>query len=116
MMLEPVLVLPATLQRRVLASVVNDYQPFQCGMAIISKLDESLSMGEVLSTVIDGPMKIAYVTDGISVADDLHQPKANELIRFAKHLGEQVDSDKAHRYAGSNDVRAGKAFEMLNSM
>lgn len=87
---EPVLVLPSTIQWRLLDNILKDYKPFNPKIAAISKLDECVSLGEVLDVIIGHQLNIAYVTDGLSLVNDIHLPKAKELMAFARHLGEQA--------------------------
>lgn len=99
----PCLVLPSTQQRAVLEAICYDYQRYQYRECIISKLDECVSLGEVLNTVVEHCLTVKYVTDGTSLTDDLHQPDGVKLVQFAEHLGQhawQHITNKMSFYAG----------------
>lgn len=68
------LVLPATAQRRVLEQVYKHFKDVGlCGL-ILTKVDESLSLGDALSLCIEKGLKISYVTNGQRVPEDLSVP------------------------------------------
>ena len=48
---------------------------------IVTKVDESGALGEVLSALIHARLPIAYVSDGQQVPDDLHLASADDLVR-----------------------------------
>ncbi|AIR90089.1 flagellar biosynthesis protein FlhF [Pseudomonas cremoricolorata] len=77
------LVLATTSQKQVLSAAYHSYK--RCGLAgcILSKLDETASLGEVLSLAIGHQLPIAYLTDGPRIPDDLHLPRKHQLVSRA---------------------------------
>lgn len=77
------LVLATTSQKQVLTAAYHSYK--RCGLAgcILTKLDETGSLGEVLSLVIDHQLPVAYLTDGPRIPDDLHLPRPHQLVSRA---------------------------------
>ena len=77
------LVLATTSQKQVLTAAYHSYK--RCGLAgcILTKLDETGSLGEVLSLVIDHELPVAYLTDGPRIPDDLHLPRPHQLVSRA---------------------------------
>ena len=77
------LVLATTSQKQVLSAAYHSYK--RCGLAgcILTKLDESASLGEVLSLAIDHELPVAYLTDGPRIPDDLHLPRRHQLVSRA---------------------------------
>ena len=73
------LVLATTSQKQVLTAAYHSYK--RCGLAgcILTKLDETASLGEVLSLAISHELPVAYLTDGPRIPDDLHLPRRHQL-------------------------------------
>ncbi|UVJ45452.1 flagellar biosynthesis protein FlhF [Pseudomonas sp. LS1212] len=77
------LVLATTSQKQVLSAAYHSYK--RCGLAgcILTKLDETASLGEVLSLAISHQLPVAYLTDGPRIPDDLHLPRRHQLVSRA---------------------------------
>jgi flagellar biosynthesis protein FlhF len=77
------LVLATTSQKQVLTAAYHSYR--RCGLAgcILTKLDETASLGEVLSLAISHDLPVAYLTDGPRIPDDLHLPRRHQLVSRA---------------------------------
>lgn len=65
--------------------------------AVISKLDEATSLGELLSLVIQAGLPLIYTTDGQKVPDDLQVARAHHLVSKAVWLADKyqksIDED-----------------------
>ncbi|HGM5581212.1 TPA: flagellar biosynthesis protein FlhF [Pseudomonas putida] len=77
------LVLATTSQKQVLTAAYHSYK--RCGLAgcILTKLDETGSLGEVLSLAISHELPVAYLTDGPRIPDDLQLPRKHQLVSRA---------------------------------
>jgi flagellar biosynthesis protein FlhF len=77
------LVLATTSQKQVLTAAYHSYK--RCGLAgcILTKLDETASLGEVLSLAISTELPVAYLTDGPRIPEDLHLPRRHQLVSRA---------------------------------
>ncbi|KPW33256.1 Flagellar biosynthesis regulator FlhF [Pseudomonas coronafaciens pv. atropurpurea] len=77
------LVLATTSQKQVLTAAYHSYK--RCGLAgcILTKLDETASLGEVLSLAISHELPVAYLTDGPRIPEDLHIPRRHQLVSRA---------------------------------
>ena len=77
------LVLATTSQKQVLTAAYHSYK--RCGLAgcILTKLDETASLGEVLSLAISHELPVAYLTDGPRIPDDLQLPRKHQLVSRA---------------------------------
>jgi flagellar biosynthesis protein FlhF len=80
------LVLATTSQKQVLTAAYHSYK--RCGLSgcILTKLDESASLGEVLSLAINHELPVAYLTDGPRIPDDLHLPRKHQLVTRAVNM------------------------------
>lgn len=86
--LKKLLVLPCTSQRQVLKSVVDVYSQVQLDGCVLSKLDESASLGEAISVVIEEGLPVTYIADGQRIPDDIEPARAHNLISRAVYTAE----------------------------
>lgn len=89
------IVLSATSQGQVLQAAYDTYQPQGLNGCVITKLDESVSAGEVLSLIADNRLPLAYVADGQKIPDDLRAADARHLVYQALELLEQQEAGHA---------------------
>lgn len=80
------LVVSAVGQYQVMCSNYNNYKIAGLAGVIISKVDEAVSLGEVLSFLIDTRLRASYFTDGQRVPEDIHLMKESDLFRMAEAL------------------------------
>lgn len=101
------LVLAATSQAQVLKAAWHAYK--RCGLAgcIITKLDEAVSMGEVLGMAIGQGLAVAYTTDGPKIPDDIQVSRSHQLVSRAVRMQNPDDPDEeimAELYAGARQA------------
>ena len=87
--LNKLLVLPCTSQRQVLKTVLDVYAQVQLDGCVLSKLDESASLGEVISVVIEERLPVVYIADGQRIPDDIQPARAHNIISRAVYTAEQ---------------------------
>ena len=98
------LVLPATSQRRVLQEAYEHFRRVPISGCILTKLDESLCLGDVLGMCIQNSLPISYVTDGQRVPEDIKVADANELVGATM---QQLETDDVHsHFWGQESERA----------
>ena len=73
------LVLPATAQRRVLEQVYSHFSDISLTGLILTKIDESLSLGDALSVCLERDLCLSYVACGQRVPEDLKVPSVREM-------------------------------------
>lgn len=98
------LVLAATSQAQVLKAAWHAYK--RCGLAgcIITKLDEAVSMGEVLGMAIGQGLSVAYTTDGPKIPDDIQVSRSHQLVSRAVRMqnpDEPTEGAMAELFAGT---------------
>lgn len=74
------LVLSATAQASVIREAVNLFGRFKPAGCVITKLDEAASLGEIISTIINHQLSVAYTTDGQRVPEDIRTARAHHLV------------------------------------
>lgn len=77
------LVLSANTQPRVMQENVDRFKKIPLAGCIFTKLDESLSFGEIISTAIENGLAIGYLTDGQRVPEDIKVANAEKLVTLA---------------------------------
>ncbi|WP_246615082.1 flagellar biosynthesis protein FlhF [Agarivorans litoreus] len=77
------LVMSANAQRRVIEETVNQFQRIPLAGTILTKLDESLALGEVLNVTLRHALPISYVTHGQQVPEDIAVAAPTQLIEQA---------------------------------
>jgi len=80
------LVLSATAQINVLQETVRHFKKVQLSGCIFTKLDESLSLGEIISIAIQNRLPIGYLTNGQRVPEDIRVANAEKLVKKAEQL------------------------------
>lgn len=90
------LVLAANTQQRVMQENVERFKKVPLVGCIYTKLDESLSIGEIVSTSIQNGLPIGYLTDGQRVPEDIKVANAEKLVRLADKM--------STKYAKTNSV------------
>ncbi|WP_462147645.1 flagellar biosynthesis protein FlhF [Pseudoalteromonas gelatinilytica] len=80
------LVLSATAQINVLQETVRHFKKVHLSGCIFTKLDESLSLGEIISIAIQNRLPIGYLTNGQRVPEDIRVANAEKLVKKAEQL------------------------------
>ncbi|MDF2153746.1 flagellar biosynthesis protein FlhF [Vibrio sp. CAU 1672] len=90
------LVLPATAQRRVLQETIEHFRRIPLSGCILTKLDESLSLGEFISVVIQNAMPVAYIANGQRVPEDIVIAQPKYMLAKANELLEKSTENEPH--------------------
>ena len=75
------LALAANTQRSVLNDVVTTFKQSKLDGCILTKIDETTSLGGAISIATEHDLPIAYYCDGQKVPDDLHIARAHRQNR-----------------------------------
>ncbi len=84
--IRPYLVLSANTQLAALNETVRNFKKVKLGGAIVTKLDESASLGGIITAAIRHQLPLTYVGTGQQVPEDLHQAKNHRLVSKAVSL------------------------------
>jgi flagellar biosynthesis protein FlhF len=77
-------------QRAVLHDVVRAFKSVNLAGCILTKLDETTSLGGGLSVAAEQQLPIAYISDGQQVPEDLHPARSHALISRAVAIMREV--------------------------
>ncbi len=90
------LVLPATAQRQVLQETIDHFKRIPLSGCILTKLDESLSLGEFISVTIQNALPIAYIANGQRVPEDIVLAQPKYMVAKANELLERSTENEPH--------------------
>lgn len=76
------LVMPANSQRAACAAACQTYRTANFSGCVLSKLDDTASLGEVLDFSITQALPLAYITNGQEIPDDIAVADGEELVRI----------------------------------
>ncbi|GAA0291048.1 flagellar biosynthesis protein FlhF [Psychrosphaera haliotis] len=82
------LVLSATSQMSVLHESVQHFKTIPLSGCIFTKIDESLSLGELISVAIHNRLPIGYLTNGQRVPEDIRVANGQKIVQKANQLYE----------------------------
>lgn len=93
MRIKKLLVFSCSSQRQLLRSTYEIYKELNLNACVLTKMDESGSVGEALSLVVEKQLPIAYVTDGQKIPDDLIVAQRRDLVSRAVVVSQRHSSD-----------------------
>ncbi|MDH3353808.1 MAG: flagellar biosynthesis protein FlhF [Chromatiales bacterium] len=104
-------VLSTTTQRQSQEEVVKGYNQLDFDGVILTKLDETVVLGDALSVAINHQLPISYICDGQMVPEDIHLARANNLVnRGVSMIQESTELPDEERVALTFGDLAGKAY------
>ncbi len=74
------LVMSAATQYKIMNEIIHAFKIFDPEACILTKLDESISPGSSLSSIIENQLPIGFLTNGQQVPEDIYVPDVFELI------------------------------------
>ncbi len=80
------LLLPASAQSGVLGEMLRRAAPLDVACCAITRCDEAVSLGGVLSTLVRSGLAVAYLSDGPRIPEDLRPARAPALVARAVEL------------------------------
>lgn len=99
--IETSLVLPASTQTGAIEEVVQRFALARPTSCCITKIDEAMNLGGMLSALIRHKLSAAYVSDGQRVPEDLAPARAHQLVskavEIASHNGNTADDEVMQR-------------------
>ena len=108
--IETALVLPASTQSGAIEEVVQRFALAKPAACVVTKVDEAVSLGGILSALVRHKLPAAYISDGQRVPEDLEVARAHGLVsravEIASHNGSTADDEvMQRRISGAANVR-----------
>lgn len=91
------LVLSATCQRLVLASALSTFHKANIDAVLITKVDEGISLGGILSLIISNQLPISYLCNGQHIPEDCHVAHSHNLISCAVTMVQQFEQTQSEK-------------------
>jgi len=104
------LVVPSVGQYQVMCANFYNYKMVGLSGAIITKVDEAVSLGEVLSFLIDTRLKAGYFTDGQRVPEDIHLFDSQVVFEKAQELLNSSERWVTINSAEKDSIQSGLLF------
>jgi len=99
--IETSLVLPASTQAGAIDEVVQRFALAKPSSCVITKVDEAVTLGGVLSALVRHKLPAAYISDGQRVPEDLAPARSHTLVsravEIASHNGSTADDEVMQR-------------------
>lgn len=105
--LKKLLVVSCSSQRRVVEQAYNAYKALGLSGCVLSKMDESGSLGEAISLIVEKGLPVTYVTDGQRVPDDISVAKKHELVSRAVVTAQKAIEAEKRQAALDNVYKTG---------
>ena len=74
------LVMSAATEYKAVNAIIKAFAVFDPKASILTKLDEAVTIGSAISSIIEHNLPLSFVTDGQQVPEDIHSPHARSLI------------------------------------
>ncbi|MGD9390631.1 MAG: flagellar biosynthesis protein FlhF [Thioalkalispiraceae bacterium] len=98
-MIKTYLTLATNSQRGVLDEVIRTFSDMPLAGCILTKVDETTSLGTAISSIIEHQLPVAYYSDGQQVPEDLHRARAHSLVTksvtIMQRATQAMDKDEA---------------------
>jgi flagellar biosynthesis protein FlhF len=74
------LVMSAATEYKAMNAIIKAFALFSPQTSILTKLDEAVTIGSAISSIIEHNLPLSFITDGQQVPEDIHNPQARSLI------------------------------------
>jgi flagellar biosynthesis protein FlhF len=74
------LVMSAATGYKAMNAIIKAFSVFNPQASILTKLDEAVTIGSAISSIIEHNLPLSFITDGQQVPEDIHSPHARSLI------------------------------------
>lgn len=88
------LVISAATQLSVMKDIVGSFRQVGLTGCILTKVDEALQLGNIITVLIEEKLSLSYLSDGQRVPEDLEPVRLRDLVDKAVVLGQQNQSSK----------------------
>ncbi len=92
------LVMAANTQSSSLQDVMRSFGRARLEGCILTKIDETTSLGGALSTILRYQLPVAYISDGQRVPEDMHPARAHSLVSRALQMMQEQENTSEKYY------------------
>jgi flagellar biosynthesis protein FlhF len=83
------LVMSAATEYKAMNAIIKAFSVFDPKASILTKLDEAVTIGSAISSIIEHNLPLSFIADGQQVPEDIHSPHARSLI---EHCVAELDN------------------------
>jgi flagellar biosynthesis protein FlhF len=76
------LVMSAATEYKAMNAIIKAFAVFDPQASILTKLDEAVTIGSAISSIIEHNLPLSFITDGQQVPEDIHNAHARSLIEY----------------------------------
>ena len=76
------LVMSAATEYKAMNAIIKAFAVFDPQATILTKLDEAVTIGSAISSIIEHNLPLSFIADGQQVPEDIHSPDARSLIEY----------------------------------
>jgi flagellar biosynthesis protein FlhF len=96
------LVMSAATKTKDIEEIMRQFEPFNYKSVIITKMDETDSVGNIISALSEKRKSVSFITDGQDLPDDIRRAS---VVRFLINLdGFKVDREKMEKRFPSGEA------------
>jgi flagellar biosynthesis protein FlhF len=92
------LALSAATQHNAMQQTIKSFGVASPEAVILTKMDETASLGGVFSALVDSDLPVAYITDGQKVPEDIQLARTHSLVSRAVSLAQQEGTEYSEEY------------------
>lgn len=98
------LALPANIEHDAMQEILDAYRAYALVGCVLTKIDETATLGGAFSVLIRAHLPLAYVSDGQRIPEDLHraEPRRSWLIKRAIEMMRTRKYTVSERYMAEN--------------
>lgn len=98
------LTLASNCQRSVLSETESRFKEMDLAGCILTKVDETTSLGGAISVAVENNLPISYFCDGQNVPEDMHLARAHTIVSRSVSVMQHMTTSKNHDQEGANTV------------
>ena len=72
----------AATEYKAMNAIIKAFAVFDPQATILTKLDEAVTIGSAISSIIEHNLPLSFIADGQQVPEDIHSPDARSLIEY----------------------------------
>jgi flagellar biosynthesis protein FlhF len=80
------LAVSATTKRSDIEEIIRQFEPFNYQAVVVTKMDETSSVGGIISAIQERQKSVSFVTDGQSVPQDIERARPDSFLRRLHNL------------------------------
>lgn len=98
------LTLASNCQRSVLSETGSKFKEMNLTGCILTKVDETTSLGGAITVAVENDLPISYLCDGQKVPEDMHLARSHSIVSRSVSIVQHMTSNTTHHQDSANIV------------